>query len=139
MPQHRFGFRLGHGLQQASGHRHQGLILAHAGGESIDIGRVENSDFRHADTGNLRLTPHRFDQPNFVGGLRILDHLRTRHALSAPLGNGQRDKGTAHAHDGGEDQQGAEVQALFIEVWLHPQQAHGDGQHQHDAEVGGEK
>ena len=133
MAQHGLGLVLVHRTQQAGRHRHQGIVAVGAGGEGIDLRRIVDGDFRHADTGRLGLALHGGHQPALGIVARLLDHLGAGGALGHPLGGQQRDQRSAEAEDGGEDQQPSQL------VGVDPQQRHDDaGQDQH-GEAGGEE
>ena len=80
-------------------------------------GEIEDADLRHADAGGLRLAAHGFDQPALGGVARLLDDAHAHHALGDELGHRERDERAGETEDGGEDQQGVEIEpdALLVE------------------------
>ena len=95
MRQHAFDLILVHVLKQARAYRHQCVVAVHAGRKGIDVGRVINRHFRHANTDKLGLAPDSFHQPAFGRVGRLLDHHRASHAFRGPLGHGERNQRTA--------------------------------------------
>jgi len=75
-------------------------------------------------------------QPLFRRRARLGDDLGADCPLGGPFREGQGNEGAAEAEDGREDEQSVEIEALFIEVGLDPQQAQGDRQHQHHGQIG---
>jgi hypothetical protein len=69
----------------------------------------------------------------------LFDHARARGPFRDGLGQPQRNEGTAEAHQAGEDEQGAQVQAFRRQVTVDAQQTRRDAQHEHDGEVGGKE
>ena len=101
--------------------------------------RIENADLRHADTGFLRLTTHRFDDPALGVVARLLDELHTHHALGAPLRHGERDEGAAEAEHGSKHEQAVQAAPLGGDVLIDAEHLHHDRQYEDDGEVGGKE
>jgi hypothetical protein len=135
----RFGFGTGHLLQQAARHRDERTVLAHARGERVHVGRIVDADLGHLDAGLGRVFSHRLVQPELGRVGRRFDDPHAHRALGGPLGDRQRNERAAEAHHGGEYQQRAQVEAVLVQIRLHAEQTHGEGQHQHDGQIGAQK
>ena len=136
--QHGSDFLVRHRFQQAGRHRHQRCVLGRAGGEGVRLTGVDGH-FRHLDTGFLRLGGDGVHQPQLGRVGRLLDHACTGRPFGDRFRQPQGDEGAAEAHQGGETEQHAEVEAIGGQVSVHAKQAGRDAQHKHDGKVGSDK
>ena len=65
-----------HALQQSGRDGDERMVTVHAGGKGIDLVRLVDGDFRHADARRAGLASHRINQPGFGGCRGVVDHVR---------------------------------------------------------------
>ena len=85
-----------HAGKKTCGNSHHGRILCCAGCESIGFAFID-TDFRHRDTGFLRVMVNGVNEPSLEFGARMIDvnHLHAHRRFGNRLAHEQRDDGTA--------------------------------------------
>ena len=127
--------------EQARADGNQCGVFPRAGRERVHVRGIVDRNFRHLDTGLLRLSLYGRNEPGFRRVRRLRDDAGARGALGDPLGHRKRNKRTAEAEYRGKNQQRFVVDAgvLLVEVVVDTQDAEHGAQYDEDRNVGGQE